>query len=281
VTDDAITVVIPVLDGAATIGRQLDALAAQVAPPPFEVVVADNGSTDGTADVVRAHSGGLDVRTVDASQRRGVNAARNVGTAAAAHERIALCDADDEAGPGWLAAYAAAFAAGAALLGGPLDRRDGAPRREGPSRWLGFLPYADGANLAFTRTVWTAVGTFDEAIDRAGGDEVAFSWKAQLAGHPLVWVPDAIMGYTVRPEVRAAARQHFRYGESHALLYDAFRDAGMPGRSPKAVAGAWWGVVRRAPHLAHADARRRKLICDTAVLAGRVAGSARHRVLYL
>jgi glycosyltransferase involved in cell wall biosynthesis len=279
-TGAAVSVVIPVLDGAATIGRQLDALAAQRDAPPFEVVVADNGSADGTADIVRAHRGLATVRVVDASRRRGVNAARNAGTEAAVHERIVLCDADDIAAPGWLAAYTRAFATGGELLGGPLDRRDGRALRAGPSRWLGFLPYADGANLAYTRAVWSAVGAFDERIDRAGGDEVAFSWKAQLLGHDLVWVPEAVMGYSVRRGTRAAVRQHFRYGESHALLYDAFRDVGMPPRTPKQVAGSWASMVRRAHHLAGPEPRRRKLACDAAVLAGRVAGSWRHRVVY-
>ena len=43
------TVVIPARNAEAWIGEQLQSLAEQVDAPPFDVVVADNGSTDGTA----------------------------------------------------------------------------------------------------------------------------------------------------------------------------------------------------------------------------------------
>lgn len=59
--DDAppglVSVVVPVRDGAATIGAQLDALARQRGARAYEVVVADNSSSDGTRDVVLAHRG--------------------------------------------------------------------------------------------------------------------------------------------------------------------------------------------------------------------------------
>jgi cellulose synthase/poly-beta-1,6-N-acetylglucosamine synthase-like glycosyltransferase len=49
-----VSVVIPVLNGAATLGRQLEALAGQTYDQPWEIVVADNGSTDGTVELVEA-----------------------------------------------------------------------------------------------------------------------------------------------------------------------------------------------------------------------------------
>ena len=49
--------VVPAFNAAAMIGRQLDALAHQVGAPPFEVVVADNRSTDGTAATARRWAG--------------------------------------------------------------------------------------------------------------------------------------------------------------------------------------------------------------------------------
>jgi len=61
-----ISVVIPVLNGERTIGAQLAALRDHPIDE-FEVVVADNGSSDGTADVVESFTDSLPVRLVDAS----------------------------------------------------------------------------------------------------------------------------------------------------------------------------------------------------------------------
>jgi len=76
-----VSVVMPVLNGAATLPQQLRALAAQTYPGRWELVVADNGSTDETAQVVREWTGRLPcLRLVDASDRMSTNYARNVRT---------------------------------------------------------------------------------------------------------------------------------------------------------------------------------------------------------
>src|SRR4051794_31120 len=92
-----LTVVIPVRDGIATIDDQLRAVSRQTIPAQWELVVADNGSTDGTGEFVRQHSiaDAVATRVVDVSAVPGVNAARNGGTAAARGRWIAFCDADD------------------------------------------------------------------------------------------------------------------------------------------------------------------------------------------
>lgn len=100
-----LSVIIPCLNAERTIGEQLAALAAQRWSERWEVIVADNGSTDGTLEVVRRFAGRLpELRVVDASQRRGSGYARNRGAAVARGEWLAFCDADDVVAPGWVAA---------------------------------------------------------------------------------------------------------------------------------------------------------------------------------
>src|SRR3546814_18408136 len=73
------------------------------------IFVADNGSTDGTQDIVMSYRDRIpNLRLVDASDKRGLAHARNVGAREAAGESIAYCDADDEIAPGWVAAMGAA-----------------------------------------------------------------------------------------------------------------------------------------------------------------------------
>ena len=81
----ACSVVIPTYNAAATLDATLAALAAQEDVAPFEVVIADNGSVDDSAEVARRWADRLPLlRVVDASRARGVAAARNDGIRARA-----------------------------------------------------------------------------------------------------------------------------------------------------------------------------------------------------
>src|SRR4051794_20497634 len=150
-----VSVIVPVRNGAAVLGQQLAALERQGYRGRWEVVVADNGSSDGTAAVVAEWTGRLPMRRVAADRRRGINVARNVGVNAANGDLLAFCDADDQVAPGWLEALVET-ARGADLVGGRLDeetlnqdprapRRPRHPRNRLPTA-LEFLPFAPGAN---------------------------------------------------------------------------------------------------------------------------------------
>src|SRR4051795_6655976 len=116
-----ISVVIPVLDGEAHVGDQLAALAGQTYRGDWELVVADNGCSDRTIEIVQGWGPRLPSLTIaDATTRRGLNHARNAGASAARGDFLVFCDADDVAGPGWLEAMARA-ASDADIVGGRLE----------------------------------------------------------------------------------------------------------------------------------------------------------------
>src|SRR4051812_24734378 len=117
----AVSVVIPARNAEATIRATLDALAAQQADAPFEVIVVDDGSTDGTVAATRQAP--LDVRVV-ASRGRGAGAARNAGVAAARAEVIAFTDADCAPDPGWLREGLTALEGRDLVQGAVLPRAD-------------------------------------------------------------------------------------------------------------------------------------------------------------
>lgn len=110
-----ISIVIPAYNRAATIARCVESVLAQDFPS-FEVVVADDGSTDTTRAIVAAIADPR-VRLVARASNGGAAAARNTGVAAARGRYIAFLDSDDVFLPGKLAAQHAALCAA-----GPAER---------------------------------------------------------------------------------------------------------------------------------------------------------------
>jgi glycosyltransferase involved in cell wall biosynthesis len=105
-----ITVIVPAYNA----GPYLDAALASVAGqtrPPMEVIVVDDGSTDGTAAIAAGWHGRLGtirLRIIGQSNR-GLSVARNRGLLASRGDLVAFLDADDEYLPEHLALLAAAF----------------------------------------------------------------------------------------------------------------------------------------------------------------------------
>ena len=87
-----VSVVIPVFNNEATVGAALESVFAQRFDRPFEVIVVNDGSTDGTGMELKKFRDRI--RVIE-QNRRGVAGARNVGINAAVGEYIALLDADD------------------------------------------------------------------------------------------------------------------------------------------------------------------------------------------
>jgi len=108
--EPAVSVVIPTYNRAALLGRSVRSVLAQTYAD-FEVVVVDDGSTDGTAGVLAAF-GDPRVRYVALARNQGAGAARNVGVRVARGEFLAFQDSDDEWAASKLAKQMAAFERG-------------------------------------------------------------------------------------------------------------------------------------------------------------------------
>ena len=101
------SVVIPTHNRLEVLAEVLQALENQQDPPTFEVVVVDDGSTDGTADWLRNRTFRLNLH-VFTQENRGPAAARNTGVAVAAGRWVAFLGDDTVPSPGWLATHRAA-----------------------------------------------------------------------------------------------------------------------------------------------------------------------------
>lgn len=221
----SVAVVIPALDAARTIGDLLAALCRQ-SPPPDEIIVADNGSLDQTASIVRAFAAGhpslrIDLVTVTT---RGPGAARNAGAAAARAEILAFVDADCEPATEWLR-----------RLTEPLERGDAdvavgrvealststdaelfqalmmpVPEPDAASRPLPSGASVMTGSLAVRATTFRQLGGFDERL--RWHEDTAFGMSLERSAIRALEVPAAIVRHRFPASGMAMARRGWKYG---------------------------------------------------------------------
>lgn len=245
-TAPEVSVVIPYFKAAEWLPVQLNALAGQVDPPAFEVIIADNEGSTQLPEVSEPFYERLDLRIVDATARRGAAFARNCGVAAARGRFVAFCDADDIVGPAWLAALTESLRNDDLLATGPLrlDRVNseavwrttmGATSHQDVSRpvlqqpftYLGYLPFAYSCNIGMRRSTFLDLGGFDESFTR-GDEDVDLSWRAAEHGVRTQKVPEAIIDYRQRSTATEVWRQRHNYQRSQVEMWMRSRRLNRP-----------------------------------------------------
>lgn len=283
---ELVTVVIPVRNGDPHLAQQLEALSKQDYNRPWELLIVDNGSTDGTLAVARSWRDALPaMRFADASTRKSINHARNVGAWLARGDFLAFCDADDVVAPGWLSALVSAACdfdiVGGRVHRGPLNDVGSVhpgPASDGLPIKRDFLPCAPGGNCG----IWSSVArelAWNEAFT-FGSSDIEFCWRATLAAYRLGPAPEAFIWKRERLRLSAYIRQRYAYGVSDAQLFRHFRHLGMPREAPTAVIAEWAWLLRNATKLVRGPSSRREWLIHAARRAGRIAGSIRFRVLF-
>ncbi len=207
------SVIIPNWNGAHHLPTCLESLRRQTLRD-FEVIVADNGSTDGSLDLLARDYPW--VRVLPLGENRGFAGACNAGMRIAQGEFIVLLNNDTEADPRWLEEVVAAFerhpeagiVASKMLLfdrrdtfhtAGDFYRLDGIPgnrgvwqRDEGQYDREEYVFSACGGSAAYRRVMLEQVGLLDEDFFYSCED-VDLAWRAQLAGWRCVYAPHAVV----------------------------------------------------------------------------------------
>jgi O-antigen biosynthesis protein len=200
--------------------------------PRFEVIVINDGSTDGTG--VRAHA--WSERRTDSIVRRvvdvsngGLSAARNIGLEAATGEIVAYTDADVRVDPLWLAYLVQPFLRSDVVGSGgpnvvpsddPWIAQCVARAPGGPTHVLlddRIAEHVPGCNMAFRRDALRAIGGFNPIFVRAG-DDVDVCWRLQARGWKIGFSPSALVWHRHRATVRAYWGQQVGYGEGETWL---------------------------------------------------------------
>lgn len=219
-----ISVIIPAFNAAATIRATLDSVAGQ-SSPPLDVVVVDDGSTDGTAAIAEQYAGRLPHLSVIRVANGGVSRARNVGIAASRGDLIAPIDSDDVWHPRFLEELGGLHR-GKPELGlvysflSRIDEQGRFLRWHSGYEAQGWAFYrllmvnfiCCGSNTVFTRRHFEAAGGYDETLPR--GEDTLLQWEL-AARAPLGCVPKCLVGYRDRPGSLSKAR---REQSEHQLI---------------------------------------------------------------
>jgi len=181
--DDAIDLVIPAYQAERWLGAAIESVLAQRGAPLGQVLVVDNGSSDGTAAVARRFPAPVRLLTTG---RTGAAHARNVGLAACRAPLVAFLDADDLLPPDSLAVRWRAFRSNprAELVAGRvLPFRDGRPPPADcdaaalrPWAQRGLVP----GSILLRRALFDRFGLCDESL--RGTELIDWLLKATGAG---------------------------------------------------------------------------------------------------
>lgn len=281
------SIIIPHWNGKAHLDTCLGALRRQQFQD-FEIILVDNGSTDGSQAYVRAHF--PEIRLLELGENRGFTGACNAGYPLAQGEVIVLLNNDTEVTPGWLAAIVDTIArypqvgsvASKILLfdrrdhfhaAGDYYRVDGLPGNRGV--WQKDVGQYDeeeavfgacGAAAAYRREMIEEIGFLDDDF-YFSCEDVDLAWRAHLAGWQVRYVPDAVVYHKLKA-TGGSVTASFYDGRNFLYLIWKNYPAGLLRRHWRQIIRAQLGITWDALRAWRGAAARARLRGQLAGLLG-------------
>ena len=189
-----VTAAIPCYNGASFLGGAIESLLAQTRPAE-EILVIDDGSTDGSAGIARDYP----VTLMQHEHNQGLAAARNTAISKAEGDIIAFLDVDAGAAPDWIEVLLSGYEPNVGGVGGQgieanihslADRWRKAHASQNHGQRPKDVEYLVGLCMSFRREALARVGGFDLAF-HANGEDMDIGMRLTAAGYRLRYVPGA------------------------------------------------------------------------------------------
>lgn len=248
-----VSVIVPVWNNPGQLRTCLEALVNQSLPrTSYEIIVVDNGSTDGTVEVAKSFSG---VRVLQ-ELRPGSYVARNAAIKIAAGTYLAFTDSDCVPDRNWLAngMRRAVTHPNLGVLSGRIElfheEKGGSDIYKHYEQLFSFPQDHTRANCATAnwitpKAVFDRLGGFDEKV-KSGGDKL-MAVRIMEAGFSLEFAPDMIVKHPVRATMSALVNKRRR------LAGGQWQKMNRRYRFPRALAWSAIEVVRRTRRIAAAS----------------------------
>ncbi len=212
------SIIVPTFNGTRRIGACLVALLRQNTRREFEIVVVDDGSTDGTAAVVNGFSA---VRLIHQANA-GPAAARNRGAREARGSIVLFTDDDCIPAPNWIEAMHAPFndpeIVGAKGAYRTLQTRAIARfvqiEYEDKYRVMAReqdIDFIDTYSAGFRRDRFLQVGGYDTSFPVACAEDVELSYRMAARGWKMKFVPDAVVYHTHPDRLVSYLRKKYKF----------------------------------------------------------------------
>ena len=226
-----ISIIVPVLNGEATIDSLLESLLeADYAKEKTEIVIVDGNSTDKTRDIVAKHPVKLLIE-----KRKGPNIARNTGIKHTNGEIIAFTDSDCIVSKNWIMKIVENFRdPKVGCVGGNVKGHNShflsryadnsispviraCRKRKELDAIEPFAGCPVGCNMSFRRLTLEDVGGFDENICYSFEEDELIE-RVCRTGHKLILDPQVLVWHKHRSSLRDVLKQAFKYGKGAGSL---------------------------------------------------------------
>ncbi|MCF7933218.1 MAG: glycosyltransferase [Spirochaetia bacterium] len=252
-----VSIIIPCYNGMRTVTECLRSLLSlDPQSPSHEIIVVDNGSTDGSVEVIKAFK---QVKLLYEHDIQGPAAARNTGVRGSQGAILAFIDIDCIATPGWLIESVAAFEDPEVVGAG--GRIEGSVPKNEIQVWMNtmkildqeravhhpFMPYLQTANALFRREAFLLVEGFDTGL--ICGEDCDLSWRIQkMTGGRIAYCPQALVYHDHRASMKGVYRQSRNNAMAGALLSRKWEGV-LPKKSWKTSVWECWDLLLSGLHL--------------------------------
>lgn len=227
----AVSIVVPLYNAEERIGDVLESIFNEDYPAPVEVIVVNDGSTDGSLEVLTELRQKWDFQVID-QPNQGAARASNNGFKAASHDIICSVDSDVVLARDWIKKIAEEFSdPEVGAVQGYIETPEGVPllsRLAGydlEKRYDGltskYVTQVSTSNTAYRRAALDKAGLFDPAFKYGYDNDM--SYRLQEAGYRLVFREDARCEHYWKTELKGYIKQQYHSAYGRMQLVRKYR----------------------------------------------------------